>query len=138
MLIIGKRIGSKRDPKEYACKIKGNVKLQRVQTRGSREGSFRHRAPEAARGRKDAAGEVHRKEMMKKEGRGAGMQWIKPSCARNKECSVRWPIIWQLDRGGGQLAAIQRKKGRLPALEFGLDAVSCHSISVKSGNRVTC
>lgn len=90
MLIIGSRIGNKRDPKEYACKGKGQCDArERVQTIGSREGSVQHRAPETVGGRKDAAGEVHRKERMEKEGRGAGMQWIKPSCtkARNVACT---------------------------------------------------
>jgi len=56
---------------------------------------------------------------------------------KNKECNVRWPIIWQLDRGGGQLATGQRGEGRLLALEFGVDAVSSFHFS-ESGNRVTC
>jgi hypothetical protein len=48
-----------------------------------------------------------------------------PQLSKNKECSVHRPVIWQLAEGGGQLAASHGgKKGRLSALEFGVDAVS--------------
>jgi hypothetical protein len=66
---------------------------------------------------------------MKKEGRGAGMQWMKPSCTktRNAACTglLLLSSIWQLTGGGGQLAARHGgKQGRLLALEFGVDAVA--------------
>lgn len=106
MLMIGSRIGNKRDSKEYACKSKGQCDAEeRVQTRESREGSVRPRAPETVGGKKRRGRRSPQKRKdEKKEGRGAGMQRIKTQLCKNKECSVHRPIIWQLGGGGRQLA----------------------------------
>jgi hypothetical protein len=71
------------------AKVKGKVMLEREFRQRIARRKRPAQTPETMGGRKDAAGEVHRKEQMKKEGRGAGMQWMNPSCpkTRNAACT---------------------------------------------------
>lgn len=126
MLIIGSRIGTSEILRNTRAKAKGNVMLEREfrQKDHEKEASSIERPSlwEEKRRRGRRSPQKRADEKRRTVGRNAVDE---AQLYKNKECSVHRPIIWQLAGGGGQLAARPGgTKGRLLALEFGVDAVA--------------